>query len=61
MMSSNALNILPQRVASIEREAGLPPREQSPFTGYGHPVRTATGEFGFEILGRVRTIARLFC
>jgi hypothetical protein len=59
MMSSNALNKLPQRFASIEREAGLPPREQSPFTGYRYPVRTATGEFGFEILDSNELALRL--
>jgi hypothetical protein len=58
-MSSNGLNMRPQRIASIEREARMPAREQSPFTGFSHPVRTATGEFGFEILDSSELALRL--
>src|SRR5450756_199775 len=59
MTSSNGLNIRPQRFASIEREAGLTAREQSSFTGFGHLARTATGEFGFEILDSSELALRL--
>jgi hypothetical protein len=59
MMSSNGLNIRSQRVASIEREAGLRAREQSLFRDFHHPAATATGEFGFEILDSSELALRL--
>ncbi len=59
MLSPNGFNVRPQRIAAIGREAAPPLREKSPSAVFGHPVRTAGGEFGFEILDSSELALRL--